>query len=199
MATLTLRLVKGSPLTNAELDANFSSLDQAKVEIGGDLGGTTSAPLVARLQGYTVSSSAPVTGQVLTWTGVQWESDYGAANISVVDDISNFFDGITQVFSLRYNGVSLVQGTSYGDSCDLSVQVDGRPLSPYIAERKTALWISEFTAGRTYSFKMLNNKITFFRAPRRRTTGFIQINTVSTQAQLKPRYPISPNTIVFGD
>ena len=32
MATLTLRNVKGSPLTNAEVDANFSNLNSDKVE-----------------------------------------------------------------------------------------------------------------------------------------------------------------------
>ena len=32
MATLTLRNVKGSPLTNTEVDNNFSSLDNAKTE-----------------------------------------------------------------------------------------------------------------------------------------------------------------------
>jgi len=32
MATLTLRSVKGSPLTNAEVDANFSNLNSDKVE-----------------------------------------------------------------------------------------------------------------------------------------------------------------------
>jgi hypothetical protein len=34
MANLTLRLVKGSPLTNAEVDANFSNLNTAKYEAG---------------------------------------------------------------------------------------------------------------------------------------------------------------------
>lgn len=34
MADLTLRLVKGSPLTNAEVDNNFSSLNTAKYESG---------------------------------------------------------------------------------------------------------------------------------------------------------------------
>ena len=34
MTTITLRLVKGSPLTNAEVDANFSNLNSAKYESG---------------------------------------------------------------------------------------------------------------------------------------------------------------------
>ena len=39
MATLILRIPKGSPLTNAEVDANFVELDNKKIQIGGDIGG----------------------------------------------------------------------------------------------------------------------------------------------------------------
>ena len=37
MATLTLRSVKGSPLTNAEVDANFSNLNDDKMEKSSNL------------------------------------------------------------------------------------------------------------------------------------------------------------------
>lgn len=37
MSNLTTRAGKGSPLTNNELDANFTNLNSDKVEIGGDL------------------------------------------------------------------------------------------------------------------------------------------------------------------
>jgi hypothetical protein len=73
MTTLTLRTTKGSPLTNAELDANFTSLNLAKIELGGDLQGTTSSPVVTGLQGRSVSASAPTVGNVIAWNGVsQW-------------------------------------------------------------------------------------------------------------------------------
>jgi hypothetical protein len=73
MTTLTLRTTKGSPLTNAELDANFTSLNLAKIELGGDLQGTTSSPVVTGLQGRSVSASAPSVGNVIAWNGVsQW-------------------------------------------------------------------------------------------------------------------------------
>jgi hypothetical protein len=32
MSTITLRAIKGSPLTNAEVDANFTNLNTGKVE-----------------------------------------------------------------------------------------------------------------------------------------------------------------------
>lgn len=37
MATLTLRSVKGSPLTNNEVDANFSNLNDDKMEKSANL------------------------------------------------------------------------------------------------------------------------------------------------------------------
>ena len=37
MAVVTLRLVKGSPLTNQEVDDNFSNLNTAKLEAGANL------------------------------------------------------------------------------------------------------------------------------------------------------------------
>lgn len=72
MASITLRIDKGSPLTNSELDDNFRQLNLLKVELGGDLGGGTSAPVVTKLRGNAVSSATPTTGQTLTWTGTAW-------------------------------------------------------------------------------------------------------------------------------
>lgn len=199
MAALTLRIAKGSPLTNVEVDDNFSSLNNSKIELGGDLGGTTSAPLVAKLQGYAISSSAPILGEVLTWAGSAWIPSGGTVNILVIDDISNQFDGIKQVFELSYNGVDVIQNTNYKHSSDLTVNINGQGAEPFVYQPTLGPWIVEYTAGRSRMFRMKDNKITFFRAPRRKTTGFIQINTVSTYAQSRPRYPFSPNTIVFGD
>jgi hypothetical protein len=46
MSTIVLRSVKGSPLTNAEVDANFTNLNNDKIELGGTYSsGTTSGVL----------------------------------------------------------------------------------------------------------------------------------------------------------
>lgn len=50
MSTLTLRSDKGSPLTNAEVDANFSNLNTDKVQVTG----------------------SPSNGQAIVWDGTQW-------------------------------------------------------------------------------------------------------------------------------
>jgi hypothetical protein len=73
MSNLTTRAGKGSPLTNNELDANFTNLNSDKVEIGGDLSGTSSAPNVAKIQGRAVSADAPAIGEKLVWNGAAWE------------------------------------------------------------------------------------------------------------------------------
>jgi hypothetical protein len=72
MATLTLRIPKGSPLTNAEIDDNFIQLDQTKIQLGGDIGGSTSSPTVISLRGRTLSSAVPTTGQAIVWNGSIW-------------------------------------------------------------------------------------------------------------------------------
>jgi hypothetical protein len=39
---------------------------------GGDLSGNYPRPLVAKIQGYPVSTSAPSVGDVLVWSGTEW-------------------------------------------------------------------------------------------------------------------------------
>ena len=43
MSTVTLRNTKGSPLTNAEVDANFSNLNSDKMEKSSNLSDVSSA------------------------------------------------------------------------------------------------------------------------------------------------------------
>ncbi|MHA8076949.1 beta strand repeat-containing protein [Aquirufa sp. TARAVU-A1A] len=54
-------------------DANATT--KGKVQLAGDLGGTAAAPIVAKLQGATLSSSSPTTGQVLKYNGTAWVPD----------------------------------------------------------------------------------------------------------------------------
>ena len=79
MATLILRIPKGSPLTNAELDANFAELDNTKIQLGGDIGGSTSSPVVISLRGRSISTATPSTGQALVYTGTEWSPQDVAA------------------------------------------------------------------------------------------------------------------------
>lgn len=80
MTDLVLRLVKGSPLTNSEVDNNFSNLNITKVEIGGDLAGTYSVPLVARIYSRNVANIVPADGQALIWNNST--SSWGPGNVA---------------------------------------------------------------------------------------------------------------------
>lgn len=95
MASITLRIDKGSPLTNSELDDNFRQLNLNKIELGGDLGGGTSAPVVISLRGNAVSSAIPTTGQTLTWSGSAWipATPAGGASVSstITSTVTNTF------------------------------------------------------------------------------------------------------------
>lgn len=64
MSTITTRAGKGSPLTNTELDANFTNLNTDKLELGGTYSGGT-ANGVAYLNGSKVLT----TGSALTFDG----------------------------------------------------------------------------------------------------------------------------------
>ena len=46
---------------------------KGKIQLAGDLGGTAAAPLVNKLQGTAVSTTAPTTGQILQYDGTNWK------------------------------------------------------------------------------------------------------------------------------
>jgi hypothetical protein len=58
----------GSGIPSSDLSStvqtSLTSADSA-VQLGGDLGGTTTAPTVSKLQGTTLNGSSPTNGQVL--------------------------------------------------------------------------------------------------------------------------------------
>ncbi len=55
--------------------ADADATTKGKVQLAGDLGGTAAAPIIAKLQGATLSSSAPTLGQVLKYNGTAWVPD----------------------------------------------------------------------------------------------------------------------------
>jgi len=64
MSTIVLRSVKGTPLTNTEVDANFSNLNTDKIQIGGSYSTGTAAGVL-----YLNGSKVLTTGTALTFDG----------------------------------------------------------------------------------------------------------------------------------
>ncbi len=69
-STLTISGTGSSVVLPVAVDATTST--NGVVRLAGDLGGTAAAPLVSKLQGKTLSSTDPTTGQVLKYDGTQW-------------------------------------------------------------------------------------------------------------------------------
>lgn len=66
--------------TTASVRANFqtakteiTTLQADKAQRAGDLGGTAASTTVIQLQGRPMLNTAPTTGQVLTWSGANWQ------------------------------------------------------------------------------------------------------------------------------
>jgi hypothetical protein len=89
MSTIVTRAGKGSPLTNTEVDANFTNLNTDKLEINGALGTPSSATLtnatglpivggttgtLSAGRGGTGLTSPGTSGNVLTSNGTTWTS-----------------------------------------------------------------------------------------------------------------------------
>jgi hypothetical protein len=92
MSTVVLRSVKGSPLTNNEVDANFSNLNSDKYQDGGALG-TPASGTVTNLTGTasiningTVGATTPNTGAFTTLTANSGNTVLDASNYTTYAD-----------------------------------------------------------------------------------------------------------------
>jgi hypothetical protein len=140
------------------------------------------------------SQSATVTSTV---TGVGGGT--GTVNITVLNDISKFFDRKSKSFTLKNGNTAITEGLDYGDTRDFLVVVGGRVYSPAIEQNNLGPWIVDMVAENTYTYRVAGSKITFYREPEYRQTASIRINNISASRQQRTRYPFTPNTIAFGD
>jgi hypothetical protein len=69
MSTIVLRSVKGSPLTNAEVDSNFTNLNNDKTELGGTYSSGTANGVL-----FLSSSKVLTTGSALTFDGTNFKT-----------------------------------------------------------------------------------------------------------------------------
>lgn len=123
----------------------------------------------------------------------------------ILNDISNQFNANRAVFALRNNQTPV---TNLVDSKDLSVVVDGRPVSPYITELRYP-WLTPYNSFRGFRLAQTsgNLKLTttsvaqsvvIYNAPDIGQQATItQINTSATKQTR--RYPYSASSIALGD
>jgi uncharacterized coiled-coil protein SlyX len=100
---------------NAATVNDASSSAKGIVQLAGDLGGSASSPLVAKIQGNLVSSSTPTSGQVLTYDGTSWgpaATSNAAGTLSGTVGIANGGTGATTK-TLAFNALSPM--TTSGD------------------------------------------------------------------------------------
>ncbi len=63
----------GLTLTGTVFSANdATTTTNGIIRLAGDLSGTAASPTVTRIQGQSISSTAPTSGQVLKWNGTAW-------------------------------------------------------------------------------------------------------------------------------
>jgi hypothetical protein len=70
--TPAISISQASGSTNGFLASADWNTFNNKVSLGGDLSGTSAAPLVSRIQGVSVSATAPTSSQVLQYNGTTW-------------------------------------------------------------------------------------------------------------------------------
>jgi hypothetical protein len=114
MANLTLRLVKGSPLTNAELDGNFSSLNSGKPENDGTGASGT--------WGISVTGNAATATALQTARTINGVSFNGSANITLTANTPN-----SVTFNNSGTGVTSGTGFNGGSAVTVSYNTVGAP------------------------------------------------------------------------
>ena len=95
------------------------------VQLAGDLGGSAASVTVAKIQGKPVSSTAPISGQVLRYNGTQWEPSAGGSTVS---DASPSVKGIVTLAgdltgSATSVTVAKIQGTAVSSTTPITGQV----------------------------------------------------------------------------
>jgi hypothetical protein len=89
----------------------------------GDLGGTYPSPSVVRLQGFSVATAAPITGQSLGWTGSEWSAVTPLSVVSwgaITGTLSNQADLQSALDAKALKITAITAGTGLTGGGDLS-------------------------------------------------------------------------------
>lgn len=153
--------------------------------------GSQSTPLPPSFGGTGLTASGN-TGNMLISDGTNWTSVSSPSIPIIVDDISNYFDGATSVFSLTANQQAL---NTIVDSKDLEVFINGLKISPYV-DTKTYPWITPYDS--FTGFRVSSNRLIIYKAPAIGSSVSLTARNISQSRQTK-QYPYSATTIALGD
>ena len=142
--------------------------------------GSTITLLTARNSGDIIRVVAGISTTVVTQDPI------------VVNDISNQFDNVSNVFALRQDQ-SLIN--SIVDSKDLEVVIDGQRLAPYVDEYRYP-WITPYDSYK--GFRVRGAYLTIYNAPAVGSSAVVVVQATS-KARQKRKYPYSASSIAFGD
>jgi hypothetical protein len=100
MSTIVTRAGKGSPLTNTEVDSNFTNLNDDKLEFDGSV-------LAEKIAFDTTAALTPTTGELV------WDADTGTVDIGLNGASSPFFSvGEDQFYRvINQSGTTITKGT----------------------------------------------------------------------------------------
>ena len=118
-------------------------------------------------------------------------------NLNVVlNDISNQFDNVTSVFSLKNNQSNV---TNIVNSKDVRVTVGGQTLAPYVTQL-TWPWFVDYDSWRGFRIKSdsVSSNVIIYNSPAIGDQSSIIITDNSSTVQTR-RYPFAPETIALGD
>jgi hypothetical protein len=153
----------------------------------------------------TVAGGVGVAGNLFATTVYAtnyYYADGTTFSTTVLNDISNQFDGTTAHFQLK-SEQSTINITA--DSKDFEVVIDGRRLNPYVT-RYTYPWLTSYDSFKgfrirrfTDSSNATSNYVTIYNAPYVGDSSTISLRTPTSSTIQTTRYPFSATTIALGD
>jgi hypothetical protein len=142
-------------------------------------------------------------GQLLVYYNGAWiqpvslGSGSGSGSTTILNDISNQFNGLATRFQLRLEQAAV---NTIVDSRELEVVVNGSQLKPYVTTY-TWPWIpvyDSFNGFRVRKNLDLTNYLTIYNAPAAGSSASLVFRSTATAAQTR-RYPFSATTVALGD
>ena len=142
MSTIVLRSVKGTPLTNQEVDDNFNNLNVDKTQIGGTYSSGTANSVLYLSASKVLTSGSALTfdGTVLTSTTIDAtnlevtniKAKDGTTNISLADSTGIATFSKATVVSTTDNTNAALRITQLGTGNALLVQDENPETSPFV-------------------------------------------------------------------